>query len=141
MSGSRPRRPAGPRPPVNFYTEALASGVRSPELRALIETSDAVEALIVRVHRARAAGPEDEREFEEQRRWLETHYSRWAPQLEPHWRKAKEGGAACASDPFTRLFGAPAAREFVGNRAALKALPPAREALNRLVLERQADAP
>ena len=62
-------------------------------------------------------------------------HARWARRLEAHWRQVREAGEPCDVDPFLRLLIVRTAGEFVGNWEALQALPPAREAINRLLLD------
>lgn len=123
---------------MNPFTKSIAARVRSGELKAFISHWDALEALVVRVFRARAASPADAAEHAEARAWLIAHYPAWRAALEPHWRQAMRGGQPSATDPFADLLAPKRAADFVGSWAHMQALPAAREALNRLALEHAA---
>lgn len=123
---------------MNPFTKSIAARVRSGELKAFISHWDALEALVVRVFRARAASPADAAEHAEARAWLIAHYPAWRAALEPHWRQAMRGGQPSATDPFADLLAPERAADFVGSWAHMQALPAAREALNRLALEHAA---
>ncbi len=123
---------------VNPFTKALASRLRSRRLKAFIARWDALEALVVRVYRSGVATPEDEQQFVELKAWLLRHYPEWQTPLEPHWRAALRAGQPCADDPFRYVLGATRAATFCGSWAHMQALPAAREALNRLILDESA---
>ena len=126
--------------PVGRWLRREGSG--APE--ALAEWSerwDELESLILRVYRSDRAEPGDESEFETLRLWLWDRYPSWSEMLEPLWRESREAGEACVQDPFDRLLRMARASDFRGNWEALQALPSAREALNRLLLEGPARPP
>lgn len=121
---------------MNPFTKALSSRLRERRLRDFVARWDAVEALVVRVYRAGVATAQDEAAYARLRAWLTHHYPMWQAALEPNWRVALRGGKPCEADPFAEVLEAPRAAHFVGNWACMQALPAAREALNRLILER-----
>jgi hypothetical protein len=123
---------------MNPFTKALAAGLRSRQLKAFVARWDDLEALVVRVYRAGIATPEDERQFADLKAWLNRHYPEWQSRLAPHWRAALQAGQPCADDPFRALLAVARASDFCGCWAHLQALPAAREALNRLILEESA---
>jgi len=123
---------------MNPFTKALATGLRSRRLKAFIARWDALEALVVRVYRAGTAAPEDERAFARLKAWLTRHYPEWQAALEARWRAALRAGQPCADDPFRHLLSAAHASDFCGSWTHMQALPAAREALNRLILEESA---
>lgn len=106
------------------------------ELGLLIQHLDALEALVIRVYKGKAATPADEAEYGKIRLWLEAHYPAWQDALRPYWQEALVGGRPAAEDPVSRILRAPAAANLVGDWGAMQNLPAAREALNRLVLAR-----
>lgn len=123
---------------MNPFTKMLSARLQEQRLRDFIARWDALEALVVRVYRAQRATPEDEAEYERLRSWLLQHYAEWQAALEPHWRSAKRAGRLCQSDPFMDMLRPAQATEFVGSWELMQALPAAREALNRLIIERGA---
>lgn len=90
---------------------------------------------MIRVYRNAAATEADDAEFGELKRWLCEHYAEWQTRLEPHWRSALRGGQPSQDDPFVFLLAPECAAAFCGSWAHMQALPAAREALNRLILE------
>jgi hypothetical protein len=121
----------------NPFTKSISSGVQSDALQAFVQRWDALEGLVVRVFRAKAATPADEAEYNELRNWLQANYAPWQPALEPLWKQAKRGGKLCEDDPFLFLIAPEAAQAFAGSWAHMQALPAARESLNRLLLDTQ----
>lgn len=121
--------------PVGRWLRREAPGALGA-LREWSERWDELESLILRVYRSDRSESGDESEFEALRLWLWDHYAEWSEPLEPLWRQSMEAGEACESDPFDRMLRVASAASFRGNWEALQALPAAREALNRLLLER-----
>ena len=121
----------------NPFTKSISSNLQTDALKAFVQRWDALEALAVRVFRAKNASASDEAEYSELRSWLMANYAPWQPALEPLWRQAKRGGKLCEDDPFTFLFAPETASKFAGSWAHMQALPAARESLNRLVLDEQ----
>lgn len=119
----------------NPFTKSIAGNLRSDELKIFVQRWDALEALIVRVFRAKAATAGDEAEYAELRGWLAANYAPWQPALEPLWRQAKRAGKLCEDDPFLFLIAPETASVFAGSWTHMQALPAARESLNRLVLQ------
>lgn len=122
----------------NPFTKSIAGNLKSDALKAFVQRWDALEALVVRVFRAKAATPADDAEYAGVRSWLQANYAPWQPALEPLWRQAKRGGKLCEDDPFLFLMSPEHASEFAGSWAHMQALPAARESLNRLLLDEQA---
>ncbi len=120
---------------MNPFTKSIAAHLRSRRLRAFIQRWDALEALVVRVYRNAAATEEDDMEFVRLRHWLRRNYPGWQHRLEPHWRTASRGGQPSQDDPFLFLLAPEHAADFCDSWAHMQALPAAREALNRLILE------
>lgn len=120
---------------MNPFTKSIASHLRSRRLRQFIERWDALEALVIRVYRHNWANEADDAEFAELKRWLHEHYPEWRLRLEPHWRSTLRGGQPSQDDPFIFLLAPERAADFCGSWAHMQALPAAREALNRLILE------
>jgi hypothetical protein len=119
----------------NPFTKSIAARLRSQHLKQFIQHWDALEALVVRVFRAKAASTADEAEYGELRTRVNVLYPEWQAALAPLWRQALRGGKPCEDDPFAFLLDPASAAGFVGSWAHMQALPAAREALNRLVLE------
>jgi len=119
----------------NPFTKSLSGHLQSDALKAFVQRWDTLEALVVRVFRAKAASASDEDEHSEVRSWLMANYAPWQPALEPLWRQAKRGGQLCQDDPFAFLLAPEEASTFAGSWAHMQALPAARESLNRLLLD------
>jgi hypothetical protein len=121
----------------NPFTKAIAAALRQRKLASFITHWDAVEALVIRVYRGKAATDADVAEYAALKLRAGEAYLALRTSLDPLWRQANVGGAAAAEDPFDALLSRPSATAFVNDWAAMQALPAAREALNRLVLEVQ----
>lgn len=122
---------------MNPFTRFLRSQETQPEpagFDAFVDAWDQLEALVIHVYRTGVADAEIEAVYHDLRQRLVAEYPRWAAALAPYWQAALEGGQPAPSDPFLRLLAHAAAAGFVGNRAAMKTLPPAREAINRYLL-------
>lgn len=120
---------------MNPFTRSIAARLRSRQLKQFIAHWDALEALVIRVYRDKAATAADEAAYTELRRWLSRHYPEWRARLESHWRSANQAGQPCPTDPFLFLLAPERARDFCQSWPHMQALPAAREALNRLILE------
>jgi len=120
---------------MNPFTQSIAARLQSRRLRQFIQRWDALEALVIRVYRNAAATPTDEEAFAALRQWLSRAYPAWQARLEPHWRAAMRGGQLSPDDPFLFVLAPERAQAFCESWAHLQALPAAREALNRLILE------
>lgn len=123
---------------MNPFTRALSSRLREQRLQEFVSRWDALEAFVVRIYRAGAVAAQDETEYARMRAWLTRHYPAWQATLEPYWRSALRNGERCERDPFAEILRVPRAAHFVGNWTAMRTLPAAREALNRMILERSA---
>jgi hypothetical protein len=118
----------------NPFTKSILSDAPSEALKTFVQHWDGLEALVVRVFRAKAATAGDEAEFAGLRQWLAADYAPLQPALEPLWRQAKRAGKLCEDDPFVFLMAPESASVFAGSWTHMQALPAARESLNRLVL-------
>lgn len=99
-----------------------------PDVDAFVAAWDRLETLVIAVYRVGAADAADEAGFAALRAELEGRYAAHAADLAPHWPLVR---GAEGVDPFRLLLDVPRAETFAANRAALRALPAAREALNR----------
>ncbi len=122
----------------NPFTKSIAAALRSRSISTFVRDWDALEALVIRVYRARAATSADAAEYATLNTQLIPLHSGLAAKLGPLWQAAMMGGAPTAEDPFALLLAAANAEAFVGNWRAMQALAASREALNRLILEAQA---
>jgi hypothetical protein len=121
----------------NPFTRSIAAALRERRLREFITAWDPIEALVVRVYRGKAALPSDEQEYAALRpRALDAH-AHLRDALARHWPTTKVAGAFAVEDPFAALLRRETAAAFVGDWPAMQALPAAREALNKVVLEAQ----
>ena len=121
---------------MNPFSRFLSRGVKDAPLTMFVAHWDRLEALVVGVYKGGVATPEDEAEWREVRRWLRGHYAAWEEALAPLWPETLVGGMPASTDPFLSLINLPAAADFVANWQAMQTLPAAREALNRLLLQR-----
>ncbi len=120
---------------MNPFTRALLTRTRNEALRAFVARWDVLEALVIRVYRAAAASEADRQEHRTLRQQLLRDYPRWRAPLQPLWQTARRGGEPCKEDPFEFLLRAEDATCFIGSWEHMQALPAAREAINRLLLE------
>ena len=124
---------------MNPFTRFLRQWNRDKGLDELIEHCDALEALVIRVYRQGEATAADEAEYQALRRWMQARYASWQKALRPHWQATKVAGETALHDPFEAIFKPEHASSFAGDWAVMQQLSAAREALNRLVLERTTD--
>lgn len=120
---------------MNPYTRHLLRQAHRPDLAALVEAWDALEALVVRVYRGATVGPDDETDFSELRDALQGELARRRSELTPLWRSATVGGKAAPLDPFESILNRASAAAFIGDWAAMQTLPAARQALNSAILQ------
>lgn len=122
----------------NPFTKSIAAALRSRSINTFVRDWDALEALVIRVYRARAAAAADAAEYARLNKQLLPLHADLAAKLAPLWQKAMMGGAPANEDPFALLLSPADAGGFIDNWRAMQALAAAREALNRLILEAQA---
>ena len=123
---------------MNPVARRLLDRVADPDLAEMALAWDAFEEQIVSIYRAGSSLKQDEDVLKRRRRRAAQAYERWAEALEPPWRAATIDGRAVLEDPFLTFLGVSGAAGVLGNRDLLRALPPAREAVNRLLMERRA---
>lgn len=121
---------------MNPFTRFLQQWTQDKELNTLVEHCDALEALVIRVYKKGKASGADEAEYQALRRWLQANYTAWEPQLRPFLETTNERAAGKPDDPIRAIIRVEHAADFVGNWSAMQQLPSAREALNRLIMER-----
>lgn len=128
-------------PFTRFLLKRLGRQPGTPEagLQAWVERWDALEALVIRVFKARAADAADEAEHAQVRAWLLEHYPVWQAALAVRWPGKRAGGEPLETDPFAWLLEVERAEGFVLNWRAMQVLPAAREALNELVMGERKD--
>ena len=120
--------------PFTRFIRAQSSARIPTHVLAFVDHWDRLEALVINTYRQNTVDEETEGVYAELRAWLQKHYPAIAPALAGYWRNAREAGALPASDPFERLFAPESAWAFVGTRAYMQALPPAREAINTYLM-------
>src|SRR5512147_2651168 len=96
----------------NPFTRAILKQVSDPALREFVVYWDALEFLVIRVFRAKAASPEDEAEYDRIRSWLTSNYWRWQEALVPYWEQALVAGQPAGKDPFLFLLSNPSSDWF-----------------------------
>lgn len=100
-----------------------------------IEHWDMLEALAIRVYKAKQPTAADLSAYGDIKRFMDAHYQKFAPKLEGYWKRSEVAGQLDHADPFAYLFQYESATGFVDNWTALQHLPAAREALNGLLVE------
>lgn len=124
---------------MNPVTRHLLDRIDDPELADFALAWDALEEIVVEIYRAGAGSEELQDSFEQRRLTCRRLQPRFADALRPHWRAARVDGTPLVEDPFAHVLALPGATAVVENRDLLRILPPAREALNRLLLSRTVD--
>jgi len=120
---------------MNPVTRSLLERVADPDLADFAMAWDALEERVVAIYRSGACSSAEAEAFEHARDAAAALYRRWAGALAPHWRDTSIDGAPVEEDPFVRILGADQAGKVIGNWPLMRTLPPAREALNHLLLE------
>jgi hypothetical protein len=122
---------------MNPVTRRLLDEIDDPALAEFALAWDEYEEHFVGVFREGGFAPAEAAGFDDLRRATQHRLRNWEPALEQHWRATRIEGVHPEVSPFrTALAVDPAS--IPTNRAALRALPAAREALNMLLLERAA---
>lgn len=119
----------------NPFTRAILKQIEDPTLQEFVSYWDALELLVIRVFRAKAASQEDEVEYSQLRSWLYRNYGRWKEALLPYWQQARIAGQPSGQDPFLYLLSENSASWFSANWTAMQHLPAAREALNQYLID------
>jgi hypothetical protein len=121
---------------MNPVTRRLLDDIDDPELADFALAWDAFEEMIVRIYRAGGSSPEDAEAFAGRRRSIQQVVDHWDAALDPHWRPVGVNVALPPESPFRGILRVEHASEIVGNWDLLRLLPPAREALNGLLINR-----
>jgi hypothetical protein len=119
---------------MNPFTKSLLHSQHSHKLRAFVQYWDRLEALVLRVYRAKNANDEDHNEYAELKTRLYEHLPQWQVALEGYWRGKLIGGQPATADPFAHLIQPQDATAFALDRHFIQTLPAAREALNEFLL-------
>ena len=122
---------------MNPFTRFLMQWSHNEPLSAFVTHWDALEALVIRVYKSKAATAEDEALYQQSKQWLERNYDQFAADLHPYWQATLVGGSREHEDPFCVLFAPDTAVVFVNNWHAMQHLPAAREALNQLIVAQE----
>jgi hypothetical protein len=122
---------------VNLFTRFLSQSLPDGDLRQFIAHWDALESLIIHTYKTKQVTAADEAEYGQIRQWFGRNYAHFQSALTPLWQATQIGGAPAQQDPFQRLTSAKKLTAFRDDWAAMQALPAAREALNRLIMQRQ----
>jgi hypothetical protein len=124
---------------MNPFTRFLMGQRDDRPLNQFVAAWDDLEALVIRVFKGKRATAADATQFARLQADLQEQYPQWRAALAPLWAATLVGGAPPTADPFTDLLATPTAADFVDNWGAMQRLPAAREALNKLVLDRLKD--
>jgi hypothetical protein len=120
---------------LNPFTQSLLRRLKDPQLVEFVLHWDSLEALVIRVYKGKSAAPEDEVEHSRLRAWLLENYPAWEEAVKTYWPLALIAGQPPQEDPFAFLLAVPRAVDFVGNPAAMRTLPAARQALNQYLID------
>lgn len=121
---------------MNPVTRHLLDRIDDPELADFALAWDELEEVIVEIYRTAASTPSLRQAFDQRRSSCARLHPQFRAALVPHWQAAQREGRALSRDPFDRVFLLTGAAEVIDNLELLRDLPPAREALNGLLLER-----
>ena len=124
---------------MNPFTQSLLKQISDKKLVSFVTHWDALEALVVRVYKGNAATPQDAAEHARLRQVLLHDYPAWQAALSAYWPQTRAAGRPTQADPFAFLLAIPHASDFVDHWTAMQTLPAAREALNRMLVERISD--
>lgn len=118
----------------NPVTQSIARNIQDARVLQFISLWDAFEELVIAVFRSKQCSPEQAGRYRQVHQELVQLYPSWQSALAPYWRQSRVKGQQDLQDPYQRLLSHADAAEFIGDWAALKHLPPAREALNNYLL-------
>lgn len=121
---------------MNPVTRRLLDDIDDPELADFALAWDAFEEMIVRIYRAGGSSPEEAEVFADRRRAIQQAVDGWDAALDPYWRPVGVDRALAPESPFRGILRVENAGEIVGNWDLLRLLPPARDALNGLLIDR-----
>ena len=77
---------------MNPYTAALLKQITDRRLIEFVRRWDALERLVIRVYKGKAAQLEDAKEHQRLHAWLWGNYPRWEPELARFWPGARLAG-------------------------------------------------
>jgi hypothetical protein len=123
---------------MNPVTRRLLDEIDDPELAAFALAWDSFEECLVRIYRDGDCPPELEQRHAELRATVARDLGSWERDLRPLWLATRIEGAAPAQSPFQTVVAVRRPRDVIGNRALMRTLPAAREAINHLLLDRGA---
>ena len=123
---------------MNPFTRFLNQWSGNRPFSEFIQRWDALELVVVQVHREKITLAEAEPIFVEMWPWLRQQYPQWAGVLRPYWQQTKAAGELTQTDPFQLLLDLENPSVILGNWRAMQHLPAAREALNRFLRDQQA---
>jgi hypothetical protein len=118
---------------MNPVTRRLLDDIDDPELAEFALAWDAFEEMVVRIYRAGGCSPEEADAFAGRRRSIQQALDRWDRELDPYW---EHRSTAEPESPFREILRVEHAEGIVGNWDLLRLLPPTREALNGLLIDR-----
>ncbi len=121
---------------MNPVTRRLVDQLGERRIARFVARWDALEALVIRVYREKAASPHDETAYARLRRWLHRRYAGRQDALRPYWQAATINDRPLTEDPFLCLLAVERAAGFVDNWPAMQTLPAARQALNEWLVDR-----
>jgi hypothetical protein len=120
---------------MNPFTKFLGKKIKNQSFKKLIAHWDCIETLVIKIYRCEGSFPQDSINWKQNRAWLQKHYSRWKPELEPYWKGTTAGGKPVLKDPFLAVLEFCDACQLVNNWKVLQTLPAAREAINKYLKE------
>ena len=121
---------------MNPVTRRLLDEIDDPQLAAFALAWDELEECLVGIYRDRTCSPRVERRYADLRSSAEKGLGKWEKALRRHWLATRINGTPPAQSPFRSVVAVQRPGDVIDDRAMMRTLPAAREALNNLLLER-----
>lgn len=123
---------------MNPFTKYLSQWSSDSQFAEFVAYWDQLERVVIAVYRDKMTAAAAEGEFEKIWPWLRINYPAFEVALRPYWRVTRAAGQPTAIDPFRLLIDIESPVAITGDWRAMQHLPAAREAINRYLLENDA---
>ncbi len=124
---------------MNPFSKFLRSFANNVEFDAFVAKWDVLEEVVVHVYRDKLSVAEAQQYYDRTWPYLRESYPKWRADLREYWPKTTAAGEMTQVDPFLLLLELPDPEAILNNWTAMQHLPAAREAINRLLIERSED--
>src|SRR3990172_848429 len=115
---------------MNPVTRRLLDEIDDPQLAAFALAWDELEECLVGIYRDRTCSPRVERLYADLRSRAEEGLGKWERALRRHWLATRINGTPPAQSPFRSVVAVQRPGDVIDDRALMRTLPAAREALN-----------